>query len=146
MTSLISYFLEESTESLSDFETALIIAIIAHSGQTRRNDEEYIHHVIRVAERCSKENRVAAILHDVIEDTGLSAQSLLDFGISQENIDLVLILTHGTNEPYLDYITRVKESPRATAIKVIDILDNLSSDPSPRQIEKYNMALKILNP
>ncbi|MEO1575538.1 MAG: bifunctional (p)ppGpp synthetase/guanosine-3',5'-bis(diphosphate) 3'-pyrophosphohydrolase, partial [Pseudomonadota bacterium] len=55
----------------------------AHTGQTRKSGERYISHPVAVASiladlHLDYESIVAAILHDVIEDTGISKEEIAD--------------------------------------------------------------------
>src|SRR2546427_6902969 len=58
----------------------------AHAGQTRRSGEEFIHHPLGVARVCAElhldeRTIAAALLHDVIEDTGSELEALrAEFG------------------------------------------------------------------
>ena len=72
---------------------AFLVAKKAHEGQTRRTGEPYITHPLAVATilaamRMDQQTIIAAILHDVIEDTLVDKQTLLnEFG--REVADLV---------------------------------------------------------
>ena len=58
----------------------------AHAGQTRRSGEEFIHHPLGVARICAElhldeQTIAAALLHDVVEDTGADLDELrAEFG------------------------------------------------------------------
>jgi len=132
-------------ESLSQVELARQIAAEAHRGQFRRDGKTpYISHPEAVASSVEGEvEQAVAILHDVIEDTGVTAQELLDRGVDPEVVRVVELLTHAKGESYLDYILRVKGDPVATRIKVADIKHN-SSTSSGNQLAKYNLAIYIL--
>ncbi|MEG0323823.1 MAG: hypothetical protein RR619_07485, partial [Raoultibacter sp.] len=71
--------------SNSAIEIALRIATKAHEGQIDRGGRPYIEHPKTVAAFCSSPlEKVVALLHDVIEDTGVSQQDLKDAGIPDE--------------------------------------------------------------
>lgn len=122
------------------------IARIAHEGQFRRDGvTPYIVHPEAVANRFAKGVlRDTAWLHDVIEDTSLTASNLNTLGVSDEVINAVVSMTKVKGESYLDYLLKVKENPIALHVKVADITHNVSDTPTARQIEKYEMALYIL--
>jgi len=60
------------------------IALKAHGNQRRKSGEPYILHPIEVARICTEEIGlgptavVAALLHDVVEDTPISTESILE--------------------------------------------------------------------
>jgi (p)ppGpp synthase/HD superfamily hydrolase len=62
--------------------------------------------------RLSKnEERIVAVLHDVVEDCGVPLESLRKEGFSQAVIDAVDSVTHPKDEPYEAYIRRVASNP-----------------------------------
>jgi len=55
-------------------ERALEIAAKAHTGSKRQRGDVYILHPLRLMLRMSStEQRIAAVLHDVVEDSGLTS-------------------------------------------------------------------------
>lgn len=81
-------------------------------------------HVMRKVERYGKEAMIAAVAHDLIEDTEWTAEQLLEEGFDPQTVALIVLLTHGENEPYMDYIMRISVSPTARAIKMADLRHN----------------------
>jgi len=73
-------------EELDILRRAAALAVRAHSGQTRASGEPYIEHTLAVARiltelRLDTETLAAAILHDVVEDTGIEIEEIeRDFG------------------------------------------------------------------
>ena len=129
------------------------IARRAHSGQTRRDGTPYIVHPERVAVRLIRRWRevtdeilAAAYLHNVLEDTSESPDSLRAAGIPDRVIQIVETLTRRDGVSYEEYLARIREYPLATAVKVEDMLDNLADDPSHKQIRKYAAGLLFLVP
>lgn len=129
------------------------IACEAHRGQCDKNGKPYILHPLAVAENFDDEIlAAAALLHDVLEDNGQCTPAwLLGSGIPPEAVHLVEILTRKPDEPYFDYIRRVKQDPDATHIKIADLQHNL--DPHrlapliqdhPGLSRRYVKALRIL--
>lgn len=112
---------------------AIAFAAKWHAGQLDKyEDEPYILHPLRVMMEIQDQfpddvdMQCAAVLHDVLEDTQAPSQRIFrDFG--QQVYDLVIHLTRGMNEKYFDYIRRVKTCPKATAIKLEDIADNMNN-------------------
>uniref|UniRef100_UPI003D21CC79 RelA/SpoT family protein n=1 Tax=Kroppenstedtia sanguinis TaxID=1380684 RepID=UPI003D21CC79 len=73
-------------EDLEQVEKAYLFAEEAHRGQTRKSGEEYIHHPVAVAGilaelQMDATTLISAILHDVVEDTGVTLEVLeAEFG------------------------------------------------------------------
>ncbi len=56
---------------MATLENAIALAVEAHRGQKDKNGTPYILHPLRVMFRVETEiERVVAVLHDVVEDTG----------------------------------------------------------------------------
>jgi (p)ppGpp synthase/HD superfamily hydrolase len=130
------------SKSLS--EQAEEIARRAHAGQFRRDGlTPYIIHPAGVVAKVGdcETRRAVAWLHDVLEDTAETPASLAAAGMPSEVIDAVLCLTRQPEVSYDDYLTGVCRNPVARAVKVADMLHNLSDHPSTKQIRKYAAAL-----
>lgn len=71
-----------------------------------------------------------ALLHDVIEDSDITADDLHLFGYSNAVIDAVELVTHDETESYSDYIDRLCLSGNFVALiaKLADNLDNNSEE------------------
>lgn len=124
---------------------AKAIATLAHMGQKRRGGIPYITHPLRVAKKVQDRLKPLAMLHDTPEDNkAFSIEVLRDLGIPEYVLEPLKLLTHDENEPYLDYIERIKTNPDALTVKLEDIMHNSSDNPSERQKIKYAAALKIL--
>lgn len=115
---------------MSDLAAALQIAIKVHADQRDKQGAPYLWHVMRVVETVNPYARVAAALHDVIEDGGLTAAGLNAKGIGTFYTDTVVELTRG-EEPYGDYIERIATSgsTMAVEVKLADLRDNLGRIP-----------------
>src|SRR5262249_56758543 len=97
----------------------------AHADQTDKAGVPYWQHPVAVMQRlgdhASESERLAALLHDVIEDTGHTAADLRAMGYSNEVVEAVLLLSrpNGPDRPtYLDWIRSLAASGNRTAIKV----------------------------
>ena len=131
-----------------NYEEALKIATDAHKGQFRKiSGKEYITHPIAVASKFEDErHKKVAIFHDVPEDTKITLNDLRNYGLEEELINAVDILTHKDNQSYLDYILLCKSTEITKSIKIEDLKHNLSDNPLSKCSEdKYLMALYIIN-
>ena len=131
---------------------AMQIAYRAHHGQTDKSGVPYLYHPINLAEQMNDEVTVtAALLHDVLEDSPMTAEELRAAGISQQAVDAVVLLTRPAEIPYLDYVERIRSNPIARAVKCADLRHNCDPSrlPDPpdgwrEKRELYQKALKIL--
>jgi (p)ppGpp synthase/HD superfamily hydrolase len=135
-------------------EDAIVLATNAHRGQRDRNDEPYIMHPIRVmAQLWGNDERMVAVLHDVIEDTDVTLDELRKAGYPGHIVDAVDAISRrkDSNEPYSQYVLRVRENPLATKVKIADLQDNANLGRLPkveafdlRRLDRYNRALQYL--
>ena len=137
-------------------EEAIRVAVDAHAGQLDKAGKPYILHPLRVmmsVEGPSHDSaRKVAILHDVVEDSEWTLESLdAKFGLTGEEQAALRLLTHGEHEDYATYIERVAGSPLATAVKVADLRDNLDvtrleevTERDAKRISKYLLSLRKL--
>lgn len=122
------------------------ICTTAHATQQRRNGDPYEVHPIRVS-KAFEENHIragAALLHDVIEDTEITVDDLLGKGVSLSIVRVVNLLTHDESVDYADYIREIKTDKDARAVKIADIVDNITDLPTAHNIKKYRQALMLL--
>lgn len=133
---------------------ALQIAFDAHKDQLDRAGVPYVFHPVHLAEQMPDEISVAAaLLHDVVEDTGITFDALSMRGITQEVIGILRLLTHDPAVPYMDYVQRIKDSqnPHAIRIKLADLAHNADASRldavTPEDIkrfQKYVAARRLL--
>ncbi|RDI20174.1 HD domain-containing protein [Lentzea flaviverrucosa] len=108
-------------------EDAIAIATTAHDGQVDKSGRPYIGHPLRVmASLTGEHEQMAAVLHDVIEDTPVTADDLRAHGCPAAVVDAVVALSHLPEEPQEDYLRRVAANPLALSVKRADISDNLA--------------------
>ena len=90
---------------------AIIIACEAHQGQSSINGEPYILHPLRLLVKAkSNEERIIAVLHDVIEKTDISLADLKNKGFDQNIISSIDSLSRRRGESYVDYIGRLMQN------------------------------------
>jgi len=133
-------------------EDAISLAAEAHRGRKDKAGAAYILHPLRVMLRMrTKDERIVAVLHDVIEDTRYTLEDLRKAGYSQKILRSLNYLTRLEGEEYEEFIRRVKHNPLARKVKIADIEDNLNLGRirKPKKhdfmrIEKYRRALSEL--
>lgn len=133
---------------------AMKLAYAAHHGQVDKAGLPYIFHPIHLAEQMEDEiSCCAALLHDVVEDTEITMEQLAK-EFPREVIDVLKLLTHPREVPYLDYVAAIRQNPIAVKIKLADIAHNsdqtrcVGSGISEEKLayfrQKYAAALKLL--
>ena len=128
---------------MSTLERAIEIAARAHAGQLDKAGMPYILHPLRVMLKVTTpEQRIAAVLHDVVEDTPVTLQDLKAAGFSQAVLDAVAALTKGPGEDRLHAARRAVENPIARVVKLADVTDNMDLSRIAQITEKDRARLK----
>ncbi|MGZ0785459.1 GTP pyrophosphokinase [Pseudomonas saponiphila] len=138
---------------MSSLERAITIAAQAHAGQVDKGGAPYILHPLRVMLGVEQpEERIVAVLHDVLEDSAVTLEQLRAEGFSASVLAALSALTKVEGEDYPAFIRRAAANPLARRVKRADLADNsdLSRIPEPgaedlRRLEKYRQALLYLN-
>jgi (p)ppGpp synthase/HD superfamily hydrolase len=151
--------------SPSLIEIARGIAERAHAGQRDKLGVPYIEHPAAVARyvqqladfaRADEATREAAVcaawLHDVIEDTDETVESLARVGLPPVVVAAVVALTRTAEVAADDYYRHIREVPVALLVKTADIAHNLqpdrvaklSDETRARLQRKYAHALGVL--
>ena len=126
------------------------IARVAHAGQFRRDGTTpYIKHPEAVAGKMaaagmSDDYVAAGWLHDVLEDTTTTVEDLRTSGIPELVIEAVVLLTKTDGKAYRDYLADVRTNEIACAVKIADMLHNLSDSPTRSQVRRYANGLLFL--
>lgn len=112
---------------------ARAIAHIAHHGQVDKAGNPYIGHPARVAallrDRGEREEVIAAgWLHDVLEDTHLTAEDLNAAGVGWSTLNIVARVTRREGVSSEEYYLGIYESLDARRVKKADIADNTSPE------------------
>jgi len=137
---------------MSTLERAIEIAAAAHAGQLDKAGAPYILHPLRVM-LAQKEpaQRIAAVLHDVVEDTPWTLEQLRAEGFSEDVLRAVDALTKRDGEDYFAFVDRAGRDPVARPVKIADIRDNMDTsriatvtDRDRARLEKYRQALERL--
>jgi hypothetical protein len=136
-------------------DKALIIATTAHADQKDKGGQPYILHPLRIMMQMDTEaKRVAAILHDVVEDTEIMFEDLEKAGIIGDPLRAVILLTKHPGQDYFEVIENITQNDIARAVKIKDLEDNMQvwrlmnrRDLKPhdlKRIQKYAKAWSIL--
>ncbi len=143
---------------------AFEVAERSHAGQTRRSGEEFIHHPLGVARICAElhldeQAIAAALLHDVVEDTGMDPEELrAEFGpeIAQlvEGVTKLSRISFQSREQaeaenYRKMIVAMAQDVRVILIKLADRLHNMRTIEylgRQKQAQKARETLEVYAP
>ncbi len=132
---------------------AIRLMFQAHREQTDKSGLPYVFHPFHLAEQMTDEDTtVAALLHDVVEDTDYTLDDLRKMGFGDAVCDALALLTHDEAVPYMDYVAAIKENPIARAVKLADLRHNSDlarldqvDDKALQRVEKYRKAIALLS-
>ena len=133
---------------------ALKLCFEAHKDQLDKSGLPYVFHPFHLAEQMTDEKTtVAALLHDVAEDTPITLDDLAEMGFDSDVIDALRLLTHDDDTPYMDYVAKIKPNPIARAVKLADLAHNsdmsrldesMIDEWALRRAQKYRDAIAFL--
>ena len=144
---------------MTDFTLADAIALaeFAHRNQKDKAGFPYIDHPKRVLAKVQEWGgtptaQMAAVLHDVVEDTPFTPDMLTALGVPAEVVGVVNLLTKIPGEENEYYYFRIRNNSTAQLVKIADIEDNsqpwrkayLDADVRERLTQKYKKAMDIL--
>jgi len=99
---------------------------------------------------------IAAVLHDIVEDTQITSEELRRQGFSEDILDAVRLLTKQDKDKqdYLSYIGQIRQNPIARKVKLADLEDNMNirrlkdqdylNESDVARLKKYYQAWKIM--
>jgi hypothetical protein len=126
-----------------NLEKAIAIAVEAHAGQADKAGQPYILHPLRVMMRCGSDDaKTVAVLHDVVEDTGMTLDALRQAGFSDAIVEAVDGMTKRQDESYEDFVRRAGSNPLSREVKIADISDNLNVARLPELNDEDLMRVK----
>ncbi|MDE6266083.1 MAG: GTP pyrophosphokinase [Muribaculaceae bacterium] len=135
---------EQSAQLL---DKAAMLCVVKHGGQRDKGGSAYFQHPMRVAMKCTTdEEKMVALLHDIIEDTDVTADYLLREGFPRRVVDGVIAVTKRDGEKYEDFVTRAGKNPLGRIVKIHDLEDNLDlmrlDEMSPEAVVRLNKYLR----
>ena len=132
-------------------ETALELALQAHTGQVDKAGSPYILHPMKLAaNQQTHDGVVVALLHDAVEDSDLTIEKLKEI-FPAHITEAIELLTHSKDVEYFDYIQEISQNELAKAVKTQDLLHNSDlsrlkeiTDNDRERAAKYKKALEML--
>ena len=135
----------------------------AHRGQVDKGGNHYFLHPFRVSQETKNHftwkhtdfdkyiAECVALLHDVIEDSDITADDLVNEGFEYAIVNRVVRMTRKEDELYMDYIKRIGEDNICRIVKMCDLKDNMDitrlekvTDKDFDRLKKYHKAYKYL--
>lgn len=118
-------------------ERAIEIAATAHAGQRDKAGQPYIFHPLRVMLRVDgAHEQMAAVLHDVVEDTSVTLDNLAQEGFPSEVLRAIAALTKLPGETRLEAAARAAADPVARKVKLADNAENMDLSRIPNHTDK----------
>jgi len=143
------YFNEEELISLKENDDLLYktleLILKVFEGSLDKGGLPYYNHLFKVYSKVSSyDEKIVALLHDIIEDKKVTKEDLLGLNYPQHIIDAVVILTKKKGAYYPDYIESIIESDNKLAmnVKLADLEHNMDltriSNPTVNDYERVN--------
>ena len=138
---------------MANLARAIEIASTAHRDQTRKNGDPYVLHPLRLMFQVEGDlPRMAAVLHDVVEDTDWTLEDLKSEGFPEELIEALDLLTHRDGVPYEEFVMQLATNEIARQVKLADLRDNINlleipelSDRGLERARKYHRFERYLS-
>ena len=137
---------------MSTFERAVAIAAEAHTGQVDKAGTAYLLHPLRVMlQLATDDERIAGVLHDVVEDTEWTLEALRAEGFSEPVLAAIDSVTRRDDETYEEFVHRAGQDPIGRPVKLADLRDNCDprriASPTEKdhaRVAKYKRAIATL--
>jgi hypothetical protein len=142
-----------SRAEASQLDLAIDLASAAHAGQYDKLGTAYICHPLAVMRGVTTmDEKIVAVLHDVVEDTPVTLDYLRTLGFDDGIVSAVDAVTKRAGEPLAESMARVAANPLALTVKFADIAHNanparqsgLSDDMRARLGKKYEESARLL--
>jgi (p)ppGpp synthase/HD superfamily hydrolase len=137
---------------MSTLERAVVIAAEAHAGQVDKAGAPYLLHPLRLMLQMEKpEDRIVAVLHDVVEDSDWTLDRLGEEGFSPVVLEAIDSVTRRPDEDYDAFIQRSIQNSIGCRVKLADLRDNCDlsrimnpSETDYRRTSKYKKAIGLI--
>ena len=146
---LKEYFSDNEYENLKNNKDLLYktleIVLKLFNGKVDKSGIPYVVHLMKVYEGVSDYNeKIVALMHDIVEDTDVTLNELKEFGYNDELLEMLSYLTKNKGEYYPDYIERLISSNNIHVlnIKLSDLRHNMDigriKNPTMNDYERIN--------
>ena len=133
---------------MSTIERAIEIAAKEHAGVTDKGGSPYVFHPLRLMFAVKTPfEKMAAVLHDVVEDTSITLDDLSKEGFHPDVIEAIDALTKRPGENRMEAANRAVVNPIARMVKLADVTDNMDlsriSEPSDKDFKRLKEYVKV---
>ena len=133
---------------MSTIERAVEIAAKHHAGDVDKAGAPYLFHPLRLMFAVKTPfEKMAAVLHDVVEDTPVTLDDLRDEGVHADVIDAIEALTKRPGESRIEAAARAAANPIARVVKLADVTDNMDlgriAEPTNKDFERLKEYVKV---
>jgi len=133
---------------MSTIEKAVEIAAREHAGDVDKAGAPYLYHPLRLMFAVKTPfEKIAAVLHDVVEDTPVTLEDLEREGFHSDVVAAVDALTKRSGEARLDSAARAAANPIARVVKLADVTDNMDlrriANPTDTDFERFKEYVKV---
>jgi (p)ppGpp synthase/HD superfamily hydrolase len=137
---------------MGTLERAIELAVEHHKGQVDKAGKPYILHPLRLMMSVDNDDeKIVAVMHDIVEDTSITIDELKIEGFSEQVISAIGCVTKEAGEDYSSFIKRISGNPLATKVKLADLEDNMDlsrletvTEKDLERIKKYKKAKRKL--
>lgn len=110
----------------TQLEMAINLAVMKHVNQKDKGGNPYIEHPLWVMSNITGYKcKIAAVLHDIVEDTDMTIRDLKIYGFDEEIVDAIRLVTRDKNMPYEEYTDNLFSNPIAVKVKLKDLEHNM---------------------
>lgn len=104
---------------------AFLLCMVKHWKQKDKAGKRYIWHPIHVMLNVEGYNeKIVALLHDIVEDTDVTVPDLRNLKFSKEVIEAVDVISKKKGQEYFSYLELVKNNNVAKKVKIADLKHN----------------------
>ena len=133
---------------MSTIERAIEIAAKEQAGDIDKAGSPYVFHPLRLMFAVNTPfEKMAAVLHDVVEDTSVSLDDLSKEGFHPDVIVAIDALTKRPGESRIEAASRAAANPIARVVKLADVTDNMDlsriSEPTDKDFARLKEYVKV---
>ena len=104
---------------------AFLLCMVKHWKQKDKAGKRYVWHPIHVMINVKGYNeKIVALLHDIVEDTEVTIPDLKNLKFSKEVIEAVDVITKKKDQEYFSYLKSIKDNSIAKKVKIEDLKHN----------------------